>query len=1079
MLINSSGNMILVTETNTGQVLQFNLAPPNFGNVNVCQAGQSAPAPCSQTMTWNYTINSGVTVGAVNAVTQGAQNLDFSLASNTCTGSFSAVSSCAVSVTFTPQAVGLRRGAVQLLDENGNVLATTYISGNGIAPEVTFGNATGTNLTTGLPKLGGVAIDASGNVYVAEGDQVAKISSAGAITTVTGLPGANGVAVDGAGDLFVVEQDSTSVTEVPASGGSQITVGSGLSAPSGVAVDGSGDIFVADTLNARVLEILPNGAQMTVGSGWLAPTAVAVDAAGDLWVADVRLGEVIEIAAGGAQSVVASGLQPNGVAVDAAGDVFITQADSTLLEVFPNGSQSSIITGVTTTAGVAVDSLGNLYVADTRDHLVKVPVSQPPTLTFSAEPYDSTGLPQSVILENIGNASLTLTGLTAGTNFEQVSGPGSPADCAASSAVAPGAQCNISISFSPSTVGTIQSSFMLADNVLNGSPATQYITLNGTGQQASQQISFPAPPATVTYGSGPYTLNATASSGLPVSYNLVGSAATLSGSTLTITGTGVVNIYASQAGNADYAAALTIVQAMTINPASQTITFGGLPATATYGSAGPYTLNATASSGLPVSYSVTGPASISGSTLTITGAGTVLVTAAQAGNGNYTAATSVSQTITVSAASQTITFTGLPASATYGSAGPYTLNATASSGLPVSYSVTGPATVSGSTLTITGAGTVVVTASQAGNSSYAAATSVSQTITVTPASQTITFTGLPATAAYGSAGPYTLSAFASSGLAVSYSATGPASISGSTLTITGAGSVVVTASQTGNSNYAAATPVSQTITVSAASQTITFTGLPATATYGSAGPYTLSAPATSGLPVSFSVSGPASISGSTLTITGVGSVVVTASQAGNTNYAAATPASQTITVSAESQTIAFTGLPATATYGSAGPYTLSATASSGLPVSYSVTGPASISGSTLTITGAGTVTVTASQAGNTNYKAATPVSQSIVVSAESQTITFSAIPAQTVGAKVALTASASSSLPVSFASSTPAVCRVSGPTATMVAAGSPGLPTWQCPVRRRHSGNAKLYGERGDQLHHHADSRLRDRQPGR
>jgi CSLREA domain-containing protein len=80
--------------------------------------------------------------------------------------------------------------------------------------------------------------------------------------------------------------------------------------------------------------------------------------------------------------------------------------------------------------------------------------------------------------------------------------------------------------------------------------------------------------------------------------------------------------------------------------------------------------------------------------------------------------------------SQTITFTGLPATATYGAAGPYTLNAKASSGLPVSYSVTGPGSISGSTLTITGTGTVVVTASQAGNAGYLAAPSVAQTINV-------------------------------------------------------------------------------------------------------------------------------------------------------------------------------------------------------------------------------------------------------------------------------------------------------------------------------------------------------------
>jgi hypothetical protein len=231
-----------------------------------------------------------------------------------------------------------------------------------------------------------------------------------------------------------------------------------------------------------------------------------------------------------------------------------------------------------------------------------------------------------------------------------------------------------------------------------------------------------------------------------------------------------------------------------------------------------------------------------------------------------------------------------------------------------------------------------------------------------------------------------------------------------------------------------------------AAQTITFTGLPATATFGAV-PYTLNATASSGLPVSYTVTGPATISGSTLTITGVGTVVVTASQAGDATYNAATPVSLTVVVSPASQTITFTGLPATATFG-AGPYTLNATASSGLPVNYTVTGPATVGASTLTITGAGTVAVTASQAGNATYAAATPVTLTIVVSPASQSITFAAIPAQNVGASVTLSGSASSGLPVSYASTTTSVCSVSGNTATMIAAGT-------CTIRATQAGNGQ------------------------
>jgi hypothetical protein len=58
------------------------------------------------------------------------------------------------------------------------------------------------------------------------------------------------------------------------------------------------------------------------------------------------------------------------------------------------------------------------------------------------------------------------------------------------------------------------------------------------------------------------------------------------------------------------------------------------------------------------------------------------------------------------------------------------LAAAASSGLPVTFTVSGPATIYGSLLTATGTGTVMVTASQAGNSTYAAAPTVTRTFTV-------------------------------------------------------------------------------------------------------------------------------------------------------------------------------------------------------------------------------------------------------------------------------------------------------------------------------------------------------------
>jgi hypothetical protein len=91
----------------------------------------------------------------------------------------------------------------------------------------------------------------------------------------------------------------------------------------------------------------------------------------------------------------------------------------------------------------------------------------------------------------------------------------------------------------------------------------------------------------------------------------------------------------------------------------------------------------------------------------------------------------VSSVFSVAKANQTITFGSLP-SKTYGDA-PFTVSATASSGLAVSFSiVSGPATIAGNVVTITGVGTVTVRASQSGDANWNAAANVNQSFTVAP-----------------------------------------------------------------------------------------------------------------------------------------------------------------------------------------------------------------------------------------------------------------------------------------------------------------------------------------------------------
>jgi large repetitive protein len=247
---------------------------------------------------------------------------------------------------------------------------------------------------------------------------------------------------------------------------------------------------------------------------------------------------------------------------------------------------------------------------------------------------------------------------------------------------------------------------------------------------------------------------------------------------------------------------------------------------------------------------------------------------------------------------QTIAFPAIPGHADTDA--PFALAATASSGLTVSYAVTsGPATVSGNTVTLTGGlGTVTIQATQAGNGSFAAATPVNQSFTVSTAVQTITFASIPAHLTTDA--PLTLAPSASSGLTVSLAVTsGPATIVGYTVTLTGAaGTVTIQATQAGNGTYAAAAPVNQSFTVSLTPQTITFGTIPGHVANDP--PSTLAPTASSGLAVSLAVtSGPATIVGDVVTFTGAaGTVTIQATQAGNGTYAAATPVSQSFAVAA-------------------------------------------------------------------------------------------------------------------------------------------------------------------------------------
>jgi len=194
---------------------------------------------------------------------------------------------------------------------------------------------------------------------------------------------------------------------------------------------------------------------------------------------------------------------------------------------------------------------------------------------------------------------------------------------------------------------------------------------------------------------------------------------------------------------------------------------------------------------------------------------------------------------------QTITFDAL-AGKTYGDA-PFTVSATASSGLAVGFAsdtpevctVAGTDTPSTVQVTLLAAGTCTLTASQAGDDTYAAATPVSQSFTVAKAAQTIAFTSTVLEDARVE-GSHAVSATATSGLAVSFSSTTEdvCTVAGSTVSFITAGTCTVAADQAGNNNYEAAPRQTQTITVRPKDTTPPVITPTVTGTLGSNGWYT-------------------------------------------------------------------------------------------------------------------------------------------------------------------------------------------------------------------------------------------------
>lgn len=251
--------------------------------------------------------------------------------------------------------------------------------------------------------------------------------------------------------------------------------------------------------------------------------------------------------------------------------------------------------------------------------------------------------------------------------------------------------------------------------------------LGGPGSKFNQTIDFITLPAKV-FGDIDFPPGATTSSSLTVTYaSSNGAVANIVSGNIHIVGVGTATITAFQAGDLTYNAAVDVLQTLTVNKANQTITFPTL-LSKVVGDAD-FSAGVSANSSLLASLvsSNQAVATIVNGNIHIVGVGTAIITASQAGDENYTAATNVSRTLIVSGLIHTINFL-LPLK--YTNSADFDPVAISSMGSPMVYSSsnTAVATIVNNKIHIVGKGTSNITASAVGNGSYAAASNVQQLI---------------------------------------------------------------------------------------------------------------------------------------------------------------------------------------------------------------------------------------------------------------------------------------------------------------------------------------------------------------
>ncbi len=260
---------------------------------------------------------------------------------------------------------------------------------------------------------------------------------------------------------------------------------------------------------------------------------------------------------------------------------------------------------------------------------------------------------------------------------------------------------------------------------------------------------------------------------------------------------------------------------------------------------------------------------------------------------NNTNTAKLAKTNAIQIKNQTIRFGNPPVIAVGGKG---EVSADSSAGLSVSLSstTTNVCTINGVTVTAIAAGTCSIAANQTGNTQYSPAVQAILSFTINKANQTISFQKIPPIAVGGSG---SVSATASSGLAVSFSSATPSTCTTNENVISGiaAGTCLINANQNGDANYNAAKTNEQKVIIAKGQQSISFAPTPNVAE-GQTGQ--LSATSSSGLAVTFSTLTPKVCSLYSNTVFGIstGTCKIEAEQPGDANFAAAPHLVQSVTI---------------------------------------------------------------------------------------------------------------------------------------------------------------------------------------